>query len=81
MYIQLHKDEFIDLIKGRYTLLPCAECEMGMVYWNGDTGDVVPLSEYNRLMEEAPDDHEYCKEECEDCMGLGKVVRFDGEGW
>lgn len=77
MYIELHWDEYKALLKGQYTLLPCTECEMGMVYWNGETGDVVSSTEYSRLMEESPEDHEYCQEECEKCMGMGKVVRFD----
>lgn len=77
MYIELHWDEYTALIKGKYTLLPCADCEMGVVYWNGISGDVVSSSEYYRLMEEAPDDHDGCQEMCGDCMGLGKIVRFD----
>lgn len=76
MYVHLHWDEYKALLKGQYTLLPCAECEMGMVYWNGDTGDVVSAARYRQLCEE-DDIHDQCQELCEDCMGMGKVVRFD----
>lgn len=77
MYLTLHLDEFKALLKGQYTFLPCVECSNGMVYWNGDTGDVVTLSEYSKLMEESPDDHDGCQEMCDECMGIGKIVRFD----
>lgn len=47
-----------------------------MVYWNGETGDVVSEARYRQLCEEE-DFHDQCQELCEECMGMGKVVRFD----
>lgn len=76
MEIILTWDEYVALLKGQYTLLPCIECENGTVYWNGETGDVVSEARYRQLCEEE-DIHEQCQETCEYCMGMGKVVRFD----
>lgn len=76
MEVILTWDEYVALLKGQYILLPCIECENGMVYWDGNTGDVVSAARYRQLCEEG-DHHEQCQELCEDCMGMGKVVRFD----
>lgn len=76
MEISLTWDEYVALLRGQYTLLPCVECEGGMVYWNGVTGDVVSETRYRQLCEEE-DFHEQCQVTCELCMGMGKVVRFD----
>ena len=76
MEVNLTWDEYVALLKGQYALLPCIECENGVVYWNGETGDVVSEARYRQLCEEE-DIHEQCQELCEYCMGMGKVVRFD----
>jgi len=76
MNVTLTWDEYAALLKGQYTLFPCVECENGVVYWNGETGDVVSGARYRQLCEEE-NFHDQCQEECGHCMGIGKVVRFD----
>lgn len=74
MEITISWEEWHDLLKGNYTLLPCPECSQGTVYWDGSTGNVVSESEYIKLVENG-EPAEY--EGCIDCIGVGKIVKFD----
>lgn len=73
--ILLSSDQFKALLKGNYSLRPCAECDLGTIYVNGDIGEQISVSEYHRLNDE---EFEYLyTEECSDCLGVGKIVIWE----
>lgn len=72
---QFHIDELRDLLKGKYTLLQCPECEKGTEYWDED-GNLISQREYNLLIEKGLS----CDSgDCPECDGLGKIIKFDEE--
>ena len=72
--IHLTIDEYLVLVKGDFSLRPCTECENGVLYIDGTTGELVSQRTYQEL---APNDINMYAEDCDVCYGLGKVVRFD----
>lgn len=68
---------FKALVKGEYSTRPCVECENGLLYIDGEYGDVLTIKTY-REYEEKGHEHLYT-EECDVCYGIGKRVIFDDE--
>lgn len=66
---------FKALVKGDYVTKPCVECENGLLYIDGEHGDILSPRTY-REYEEKGYEHLYI-EECDKCYGLSKIVIFN----
>lgn len=73
--IHLAIDEYITLVKGEFSLRPCAECDSGTIYVDGNGGEVISKKTYKALEEAG---HKYLYTEvCSNCYGLGKIVQYN----
>ena len=73
--IHLDVEAYIALVKGEFSLRPCAECDSGTIYVDGNDGEVISKKTYKELEEVG---HKYLYSEvCSSCYGLGKVVQYN----
>ena len=75
--INLTLEEYADLVKGDYTLRPCGECELGVIYVDGALGEEISLRYYKELQEDDNYRHNLYEVSCDTCHGVGRIVNFD----
>ena len=73
--LHLDIEEYLASVKGEFTLRFCAECNNGIIYVDGNDGEVLSMKTYKELEEVG---HKYLYTEvCSNYYGLDKLVQYN----